>query len=80
MAKVLGGLRVLEQGTFITGPAAGTYESVAQAASGFLGLLINPANPRVVGPAIADSLTGFMELQRLFGNGLTRDVLELRAP
>src|SRR5690606_9382864 len=44
-----------------TGPAAGrpAYDSVAQAASGFLGLLINPANPRVVGPAIADSLTGF---------------------
>jgi len=43
------------------GPAAGrpAYDSVAQAASGFLGLLINPANPRVVGPAIADSLTGF---------------------
>lgn len=43
------------------GPAASrpAYDSVAQAASGFLGLLINPANPRVVGPAIADSLTGF---------------------
>jgi crotonobetainyl-CoA:carnitine CoA-transferase CaiB-like acyl-CoA transferase len=43
-----------------TGPAAGrpTYDSVAQAASGFLGLLVNPENPRVIGPAIADSLTG----------------------
>ncbi|MFP3590297.1 CoA transferase, partial [Paraburkholderia sp. SIMBA_055] len=44
-----------------TGPAAArpAYDTVAQAASGFLGLLINPENPRVVGPAIADSLTGF---------------------
>ena len=30
------------------------YDTVAQAASGFLGLLVNPENPRVVGPAIAD--------------------------
>ncbi len=44
-----------------TGPAADrpAYDTVAQAASGFLNLLVNPENPRVVGPAIADSLTGF---------------------
>jgi len=43
------------------GPAAArpSYDTVAQAASGFLKLLVNPANPRVVGPAIADALTGF---------------------
>jgi crotonobetainyl-CoA:carnitine CoA-transferase CaiB-like acyl-CoA transferase len=43
------------------GPAAGrpAYDTVAQAASGWLRLLINPKNPRVVGPAIADSVTGF---------------------
>jgi crotonobetainyl-CoA:carnitine CoA-transferase CaiB-like acyl-CoA transferase len=43
------------------GPAAArpSYDTVAQAASGFLKLLINPANPRVVGPALADSITGF---------------------
>jgi crotonobetainyl-CoA:carnitine CoA-transferase CaiB-like acyl-CoA transferase len=35
------------------------YDTVAQAASGWLRLLINPQNPRVVGPAIADSMTGF---------------------
>jgi len=35
------------------------FDTVAQAASGFLRLLVNPAHPRVVGPAIADSLTGF---------------------
>ena len=44
-----------------TGPAAGrpAYDTVAQAAAGFLKLLVNPENPRVVGPAIADALTGF---------------------
>jgi crotonobetainyl-CoA:carnitine CoA-transferase CaiB-like acyl-CoA transferase len=52
-----------------TGPAAGrpAYDTVAQAASGFLGLLINPANPRVVGPAIADSLTGFYATYGILG-------------
>ncbi|WP_261521048.1 CaiB/BaiF CoA transferase family protein [Burkholderia multivorans] len=51
------------------GPAAGrpAYDSVAQAASGFLGLLINPENPRVVGPAIADSLTGFYAAYGILG-------------
>jgi len=34
------------------------YDTVAQAASGWLRLLINPKNPRVVGPAIADAVTG----------------------
>ncbi|TCK36791.1 crotonobetainyl-CoA:carnitine CoA-transferase CaiB-like acyl-CoA transferase [Paraburkholderia sp. BL8N3] len=52
-----------------TGPAAGrpAYDSVAQAASGFLGLLVNPENPRVVGPAIADSLTGFYAAYGILG-------------
>ncbi|MBA3878881.1 MAG: carnitine dehydratase [Sphingobium sp.] len=35
------------------------FDTVAQAASGFLRLLVNPANPRVVGPALADAITGF---------------------
>jgi len=35
------------------------FDSVAQAASGFLRLLINPRHPRVVGPAIGDAVTGF---------------------
>ncbi len=34
------------------------FDTVAQAASGFLRLLLNPAKPRVVGPAIADAITG----------------------
>lgn len=43
-----------------TGPAVNrpAYDSVAQAASGYLNLLVNPENPRVVGPAIADSVSG----------------------
>ncbi|MGC1269747.1 MAG: CaiB/BaiF CoA-transferase family protein [Croceibacterium sp.] len=35
------------------------FDTVAQASAGFLRLLVNPDHPRVVGPAIADSLTGF---------------------
>lgn len=43
------------------GPDAGrpAYDTVAQAASGWLRLLVNPKNPRVVGPAMADAVTGF---------------------
>ncbi len=51
------------------GPAAQrpTFDTVAQAASGFLKLLVNPANPRVVGPAIADALTGFYAAYGIIG-------------
>lgn len=35
------------------------FDTVAQAASGFLRLLVNPDNPRVVGPALADAVTGY---------------------
>ena len=34
------------------------YDTVAQAASGYLRLLTPPEKPRVIGPAIADALTG----------------------
>ncbi|HEX7440589.1 MAG TPA: CoA transferase [Caldimonas sp.] len=52
-----------------TGPAADrpSYDTVAQAASGFLGLLVNPGNPRVVGPAIADALTGYYAAYGILG-------------
>ena len=51
------------------GPAAQrpSYDTVAQAASGFLKLLVNPASPRVVGPAIADALTGFYAAYGILG-------------
>ncbi|HCI46682.1 MAG TPA: carnitine dehydratase [Rhodospirillaceae bacterium] len=43
-----------------TGPGAErpTFDTVAQAASGFLRLVTPPENPRVIGPAIADAITG----------------------
>ena len=52
-----------------SGPAANrpAYDTVAQAASGFLGLLVNPENPRVVGPAIADALTGYYAAYGILG-------------
>ncbi len=51
------------------GPSAQrpSYDTVAQAASGFLKLLINPANPRVVGPALADAITGFYAAYGILG-------------
>ncbi|MFN9475950.1 CaiB/BaiF CoA transferase family protein [Acidovorax sp.] len=52
-----------------SGPAAGrpAYDTVAQAASAFLKLLVNPANPRVVGPALADAMTGFYAAYGVLG-------------
>jgi crotonobetainyl-CoA:carnitine CoA-transferase CaiB-like acyl-CoA transferase len=43
-----------------SGPARDrpTYDTVAQAASGFLRLMTPPTAPRVIGPAIADAVTG----------------------
>ena len=43
-----------------TGPASHrpVYDTVAQAASGYLRLLTPPDKPRVIGPAIADAITG----------------------
>jgi crotonobetainyl-CoA:carnitine CoA-transferase CaiB-like acyl-CoA transferase len=43
------------------------FDTVAQAASGFLRLLVNPGNPRVVGPAIADAITGFYAAYGVLG-------------
>ncbi len=34
------------------------YDSVAQATSGFLGVAIDPDQPRFIGPALADAITG----------------------
>ena len=35
-----------------------SYDSVTQALSGFLGVAIDPASPRLLGPAMADAITG----------------------
>jgi crotonobetainyl-CoA:carnitine CoA-transferase CaiB-like acyl-CoA transferase len=48
-------------------PRARATTPVAQAASGYLKLLVNPANPRVVGPAIADAVTGFYAAYGVLG-------------
>lgn len=44
-----------------SGPAMDrpAFDTVAQAASGYLRLLVPPDKPRVLGPAIADAVTGF---------------------
>jgi crotonobetainyl-CoA:carnitine CoA-transferase CaiB-like acyl-CoA transferase len=39
------------------------YDTVAQAASAFLRLVMPPDKPRVIGPAIADAMTGFYAAQ-----------------
>jgi crotonobetainyl-CoA:carnitine CoA-transferase CaiB-like acyl-CoA transferase len=52
---------------------------VAQAASGFLKLLVNPANPRVVGPAIADAMTGFYAALGILGALYEREKREGKA-
>ncbi len=52
-----------------TGPGAQKpcYDTVAQAASGYLDQTLNPANPRVVGPAVADSITGLYAAYGILG-------------
>jgi len=56
------------------GQASGrpAYDTVAQAASAYLNLLINPANPRVVGPALADAMTGFYAAYGVMGALIAR--------
>ena len=44
-----------------------SYDTVAQAYSGYLRLLVNPENPRVVGPAIADAVTGYYAAYGVLG-------------
>ena len=64
-----------------TGPYANrpSYDTVAQAAAGFLRLLVNPANPRVVGPAIADAMTGFYAAYGILGALYERERREVLA-
>ncbi len=52
-----------------SGPARDrpAFDTVAQAASGFLRLLVNPEHPRVVGRAIADAVTGFYAAYGILG-------------
>jgi len=52
-----------------SGPASNrpVYDTVAQAVSGFLNLLLHPLQPRVVGPAMADAITGFYAAYGILG-------------
>lgn len=51
------------------GPAAmrPCYDTVAQAMSGYLDQTLNPENPRVLGPAVADSITGLYAAYGILG-------------
>jgi crotonobetainyl-CoA:carnitine CoA-transferase CaiB-like acyl-CoA transferase len=60
-----------------TGPYADrpSYDSVAQALSGFLSVVVDPERPRFMGPALADAITGIYAaygvLGALFARGRT---------
>lgn len=51
------------------GPAAQrpAYDAVGQASGGLLHLMVDPAEPRAVGPALADSMTGFYAAYGVLG-------------
>lgn len=51
------------------GPYVGrpSYDSVTQALSGFLGVAIDPTNPRLLGPALADAITGYYAALGIMG-------------
>src|SRR3989440_7680426 len=52
-----------------TGPYADrpSYDSVAQALSGFLSVVVDPERPRFLGPALADAITGIYAAQGVLG-------------
>jgi len=58
-----------------SGPSADrpAFDTVAQAASGYLRLLTPPTNPRVIGPAIADAVTGQYAAMAVLAALLERD-------
>lgn len=43
------------------------YDTVGQAMSGMLGAFLNPADPRITGPTIADQVTGFYACYGVMG-------------
>lgn len=52
-----------------TGPYADrpSYDSVAQALSGFLSVVVDPERPRFLGPALADAITGIYAAYGVLG-------------
>jgi crotonobetainyl-CoA:carnitine CoA-transferase CaiB-like acyl-CoA transferase len=57
-----------------TGPYADrpSYDSVAQALSGFLSVVVDPERPRFLGPALADAITGIYAAYGALGALLER--------
>lgn len=57
-----------------TGPYAQrpTYDSVAQALSGFLSVVVDYANPQFLGPALADAITGLYAAQGILASLVQR--------
>jgi crotonobetainyl-CoA:carnitine CoA-transferase CaiB-like acyl-CoA transferase len=53
-----------DSGPYFERPA---YDTVAQAMSGFLGLMLDASQPRVTGPAVADTLTGLYAAYGILG-------------
>lgn len=49
-----------------------SYDSVAQALSGFLSVIIDPQRPRFLGPALADAITGIYAAYGVLGALLER--------
>lgn len=49
-----------------------TYDSVAQALSGFLSVIVDPERPRFMGPALADAITGIYAAYGVLGALLER--------
>jgi crotonobetainyl-CoA:carnitine CoA-transferase CaiB-like acyl-CoA transferase len=65
-----------------------SYDTVSQALSGFLGVATDPERPRILGPAIADSITGIyaavgiaaaLVRKKMTGEGLTLGISMLEA-
>ena len=56
-------------GPYIDRPS---YDSVAQALSGFLGVVVDPERPRFLGPALADAITGIYAAYGILGALLER--------
>src|SRR5437588_49035 len=74
MTSALGGTRVVAQGPFITGPGPRgpypdrpSYDSVAQALSGFLSVVVDYRRPQFLGPALADAITGLYAAHGILG-------------
>ena len=49
-----------------------SYDSVAQALSGFLSVVVDPERPRFMGPALADAITGIYAANGILGALLER--------